>query len=437
MEVIKKRNGFLIFILSFLYISQIFSYINAQTWPDNPPSNPPSTINYNLYYGWNCISCPGEPVINNWNTIKSGNPNIVAVVEYDTIQKKYVITNNIEFGKSYLVGVNTSETQISLQYYPRSSLTREAKYGWNSLGSISCIIPASNVTSTPSGKLLAIVSYNNSKKKYEVASTIEPGVGYLAGCNSDCTLNMNCSPSAPPAKQKVVTKPSWESVLTVNTQTEHKKLVFGMNKSSSDGVDLYDIPIPPLPDIFGDVNAGWVTEDLAFELLETSFVKDAPEANWELSVELSESGEMIWQNLPNTYNFTLLYDDKVVNMNNERSISLPIGKHSLIISAKSKANIPDKTKLLANYPNPCNPETWIPYQLSIDSKVKVMIYSLNGNLVRVLDLGYKTAGMYVERSKAIYWDGRNEAGEQVSSGIYFYTLITPEFSQTRKLVIKR
>ena len=405
-------------------------------WSDTWRFTIASSISLNLYYGWNCISCPGEPVINNWNTIKSGNPNIALIVEYDTIQRKFVTANNIEFGKSYFVGV-IANTQISLQYYPRNSLTRGAKYGWNSLGSISYSIPVSSVTSTPSGKLALIVRYNNSQNKYEMTSTIEPGVGYMAGCISDCTLNMSYSPPAPPAKQKVVTKPSWESVLTVNTQTGHKKLVFGMSKSASDGIDLYDIPIPPLPDTFGGVNAGWATGDLAFELLETSFVKDASESNWKLSIELSEDGEISWQNLPNTYNFILLYDNKIVNMNNERSISLPIGKHSLIISAKSKANIPDKTKLFANYPNPCNPETWIPYQLSIDSKVKVMIYSLNGDLVRVLDLGYKPAGIYVERSKAAYWDGRNESGERVSSGIYFYTLITPEFSQTRKLVIKR
>jgi hypothetical protein len=122
-------------------------------------------------------------------------------------------------------------------------------------------------------------------------------------------------------------------------------------------------------------------------------------------------------------------------MRTEHLLSLSAGTYTLLISVKSNVIMPNKTSLLANYPNPCNPETWIPYELSKNMKVKIMIYSSNGNLVRKLDLGYKSAGRYVDQSKAAYWDGKNESGERVSSGIYFYTLVTPEFSQVRKLLI--
>ena len=94
-----------------------------------------------------------------------------------------------------------------------------------------------------------------------------------------------------------------------------------------------------------------------------------------------------------------------------------------------------RNALLSNYPNPFNPETWIPYQLAKASKVSISIYSVDGKMIRNLDLGYQAAGIYQSRGKAAYWDGKNEIGEKVSSGIYFYTLTAQEFSATRKMLI--
>ncbi len=97
--------------------------------------------------------------------------------------------------------------------------------------------------------------------------------------------------------------------------------------------------------------------------------------------------------------------------------------------------IPDTTALLPNYPNPFNPETWIPYQLAQRADVTLRIYSVDGSLVRTLSLGHQPAGMYQNRARAAYWDGRNEIGEPVASGVYFYTLTAGEFTATRRLLI--
>ena len=93
--------------------------------------------------------------------------------------------------------------------------------------------------------------------------------------------------------------------------------------------------------------------------------------------------------------------------------------------------------LLANYPNPFNPETWIPYQLSESADVSVSIYAVDGRLVRRLDLGHQVEGVYRGRSRAAYWDGRNEFGERVASGLYFYTLTAGDFTATRKMLIRK
>ncbi len=99
--------------------------------------------------------------------------------------------------------------------------------------------------------------------------------------------------------------------------------------------------------------------------------------------------------------------------------------------------IPEETALLANYPNPFNPETWIPYQLAEAADVAVHIYTVEGRLVRILDVGHQPAGLYAYRSRAAYWDGRNMSGEPVASGVYFYTLSAGDFTATRKMLIKK
>ena len=96
---------------------------------------------------------------------------------------------------------------------------------------------------------------------------------------------------------------------------------------------------------------------------------------------------------------------------------------------------PDVTALLPNYPNPFNPETWIPYHLAHPADVTLTIYDTKGVMVRQLDLGHQLAGYYTDRTRAAYWDGHNNLGEPIGSGVYFYHLQADEFSATRKLVI--
>ena len=99
--------------------------------------------------------------------------------------------------------------------------------------------------------------------------------------------------------------------------------------------------------------------------------------------------------------------------------------------------IPQETALLANYPNPFNPETWIPYQLAAPAEVTLTIYDMNGSNGSAFEMGHQAAGMYQNRSRALYWDGRNGRGESVASGIYFYTLKADEFTATRKMLIRK
>lgn len=108
---------------------------------------------------------------------------------------------------------------------------------------------------------------------------------------------------------------------------------------------------------------------------------------------------------------------------------------------------PTQTTLLPNYPNPFNPDTWLPYQLSEDAQVTITIYNTRGQVVRILNLGRQKAGVYLTKNKAAYWNGQDNRGQEVTSGIYFYTLQTEplnlpgnrtgKFIATRKMVIMK
>ena len=106
-----------------------------------------------------------------------------------------------------------------------------------------------------------------------------------------------------------------------------------------------------------------------------------------------------------------------------------------VLKAILPERLPTKTQLLANYPNPFNPETWIPFQLAQDSTVTAKIYDVTGKQIRTIELGHIPAGNYVESNRAIYWDGKTDTGEFVSSGTYFYQIETDDYTETRKMVI--
>ena len=96
---------------------------------------------------------------------------------------------------------------------------------------------------------------------------------------------------------------------------------------------------------------------------------------------------------------------------------------------------PKETRLLQNYPNPFNPETWIPYRLAENAFVILTIYDSSGGIIRTLKIGHRVAASYESRGKAIHWDGRNEIGEQVASGVYYYHLSAGDFTALRKMLI--
>jgi hypothetical protein len=208
-------------------------------------------------------------------------------------------------------------------------------------------------------------------------------------------------------------------------------------------VDRYDVmDLPAIPG--SNLRLSFITE-------EGSYLQDmktpADEMIWKLqATSVNEALVKInfdASSVPSEYLTVLLVDTETEERVNLRSVSSysykdDIREFKLIVSRAHPevyAAIPDRTELLQNYPNPFNPETWIPFQLSDAGEVNIRIYNLSGELVRKLELGRREAGSYTARERAAYWDGRNQFGERVASGVYFYHIQTSDFNATKRMVI--
>jgi internalin A len=182
--------------------------------------------------------------------------------------------------------------------------------------------------------------------------------------------------------------------------------------------------------IYPDVNHDGVVNliDLLLVAVEMGSDTAAPA----LSKSQVETSNLTTENLAQWIQLAKKVDVEVPNL--QKGISI-LEQLLALLSGVETSHV--TTALLANYPNPFNPETWIPYQLAKPTEVSISIHSVNGKLIRTLELGHLPAGIYHNKSQSAYWDGRNECGESVASGVYFYTLTAGNFTATRKMFIRK
>ena len=186
-----------------------------------------------------------------------------------------------------------------------------------------------------------------------------------------------------------------------------------------------------------DPEGGDVTYSLDSTLPSTSIYYTNRKNEIDLRFKISKTtGQLRTSSINLDYETKNSYSMKVIASDGNSSSSITVTVNVTdVAEAPAVQQSPAKTTLLANYPNPFNPETWIPYQLSKSAKVTLTIYNVKGETVRHFALGQKAAGKYRSRSRAIHWDGKNEFGEKVATGVYFYQLTAGDFSATRRMLI--
>jgi DNA-binding beta-propeller fold protein YncE len=165
---------------------------------------------------------------------------------------------------------------------------------------------------------------------------------------------------------------------------------------------------------------------------------DDPETSQVEGAKLGEKLIFYLADRDNSINTTLLKGNYDVGGHLEDEVSWMGDKIIMRVDLTARPNVGNVvSKLLQNYPNPFNPDTWIPYQLKNNTNVNISIHSVTGQLVRTLSLGRKPAGLYTDKERAAYWDGKNEYGEVVASGVYFYSIQTGDFVDTKKMIISK
>jgi hypothetical protein len=271
---------------------------------------------------------------------------------------------------------------------------------------------------------------------YQSVEQIEAGKGYWVLATQDCQLTVGgTSPSAAPQKQR---QPEQLISLKFTTAVFQQQLELGVDSRASTGLDRLDRPAPPL----SPHQSSWVRwpgedQPLLRDIRSTGpkDLEDGTQVVWPLQVCLAESTRLSLsqQSWPQEVELVLRDGAEETILQPNQSLELRAGQRELSLIWRPK--LPTDTQLLQNYPNPFNPETWIPFDLSEEAKVTIDIYDGVGDLVRRLSIGQISAGAYRDRERAAYWDGKNESGEQIASGVYFYQIRTGNYREMRQMVI--
>jgi hypothetical protein len=218
----------------------------------------------------------------------------------------------------------------------------------------------------------------------------------------------------------------------------------GIVSDATDGIDKYDVmDLPALPG--QSVRLSLITE--AGDYLQ-DMKAPADEMFWHFKVSSNVNTPVTLRfdakAVPSEYRTVLLIDTATEAATDLHKVlsyayksSEKIKNFKLIISKAHPETyiVPKHSVLLQNYPNPFNPETWVPYRLSTAGGVTIKIYNVAGQLVRTLELGHREAGSYTVKERAAYWNGRNDKGERIASGVYFYHIQSGPFHATKRMVI--
>jgi len=281
---------------------------------------------------------------------------------------------------------------------------------------------------------------------YEVVTNLsqqwEPWTGYWMFADQAATVQIGPFTDFALSAPSISATPQfdWLGTVAIGNTREVTRVQLALANDSHQDTNLLNVEQPPLPT---EVSISLTKNNIRFQRL--SLARQTDEWYWDAEIHASYGTEVtLFDRLPDGHH--LYMENQLTGFREELipNMHVPVldGKHQVqFLLTKQRLGrvlegaIPISTELLANYPNPFNPETWIPYQLATGGDIQISIYDINGMLVRSLDPGHQKAGYYVEKGEAAYWDGRSTTGERVSSGLYFYYLKTDGFSSVKRMTI--
>ena len=397
-----------------------------------------------LLSGWNLISIPGIPKTPEISAIFAQHSSLEPpFYGWDSTQYNYRPATELVVGKGYWVlSTNPNTIQLKIPLIETKFYQRSISTGWNLVGAPNQSVDFTDMTNVSDGSSVAdstipsilrnsLYSWQPDVYAYDLSSWLEPGKGYWVLSMGECQLQVNAntikkSSSAAPLFFISTSQPNFQLPLTVTVEGQRTQLAIGWSQLASPDLDVYDRVMPPNSPIANQPSAYLLPPNSSVRL-QTDIRPNLEDACWQL-ITSSESYLTVESgHIPTGYKFLL--QGKAFTIGQQ--FHLADGRVSLSL----KRDLPITTTLRQNYPNPFNPETWIPFDLAEETDVDLNIYSSEGLLIREMNLGRKPAGSYRDKTEALYWNGKNQQGELVTSGVYFYRIQAGDYSQMRKMVI--
>jgi len=346
----------------------------------------------------------------------------------------YQPVSELKLGQGYwMLCLSSPGETLSIPLQLSDTYTVQLKAGWNLVGGVSTSIDFFEPQDDPDQSVVAgsLYEWHARGYAYRPARQIEPGKGYWLLALQECQLTLDSSFNTLAAPQQVP-RPKLLIPLRFISAGSSRQLEIGLDDTASHSFDDMDQPMPPATPLGQQLDVYLTGQD--YRLRREIKSVSAETVSWQIRISSPQPVQLSAdsQQIPKDQELVVIDGQVETMLTAGVEMKLDGGERELTVSLRP---LPTVTQLLPNYPNPFNPETWIPYQLHQQSEVRLGIYSSNGTLVREIDLGLKAAGNYQSREEAGYWDSRNQNGEQVSSGVYFYQIQAEGYRQMRKMLI--
>jgi len=374
-----------------------------------------------LAAGYNLVSIPVDPVDS--TTIGSIFPDAIAIYGYEGADYVVYSDTTLVPGMSFWVASLTADT-VDVVGYDIDEYTLNVVTGFNLVGALAATASFTDFEDLD-GVLVSgwLYGYNAATKAYEAATTLEPGKGYWVAATDTGTIGLGAALLAK-AIAASVPIPEWVGRITVNDNTYS----FGKAEAAVSAFDSYDVLMPPVAP--GSDNNSSYFENNNSSIFNRYLTDVRSEAGkWVFHIEKGQKARFDVSNIPAKFDVVTNIDGKQINLRKDntiaasKAISIEVGKGLLL---------PEKFVLYRNYPNPFNPTTNIKFDMPTAGHVSLEVYNVLGERVRSLVNTNLNAGRYQYQ-----WDGTNDAGINVTSGIYFYRIQAADHQKVMKMMLMK
>jgi len=382
-----------------------------------------STKEIALAAGYNLVSVPVDPV--DATTIGSIFPNAIAIYGYDGTAYVDYSGETLVPGMAFWVASLAADT-VEVVGYDVTEYSVELNAGFNLIGALSASRSFGDIVDAD-GILVSdwMFGYNTADNKYELATALEPCSGYWVAATKTGTIELG---AASPLAKKVNTTPApmpeWVGRITVGDKTYS----FGKAEAAVSAFDIYDILMPPCAPGSEDNSSYFENSSSPIFNRYMSDVRSEV-GSWVFNIEKGQEAKFDVSNIPAEFDVVTNINGKQINLRENNTI---VASKAISIEVGVDLILPEKFVLHRNYPNPFNPTTNIKFEIPTAGHVSLEVYNVLGAKVRTLTNTNLKAGRYEYQ-----WDGMNDAGMKVTSGIYFYRIQTADHQQVMKMMLMK